>query len=369
MTDTSPEYTSFTIASALGDYAVSVHPSLVTSPAAARPYLDELGSDYVIVADARIVEIWADSTWLADKSRVIPFAASEEVKTLDGVQELYRAFTELKVRRSTVVVVMGGGVVQDTAGFACHTFLRGLKWWHLPTTLLSQADSSIGAKICLNHATSKNILGVFARADRILIDPQVLSTLPRNERASGCAELLKVFVMEGAEVFDSYAQDLDALLEPDPEVCARQISTGLMVKRSYIEEDEFDRGKRQLLNYGHEFGHALEATTHFGIPHGLAVAIGIDFANRLSQRRGRASAEFVARVDKVVQKLVRNLPVPEVRWADVLHHLGQDKKKQVGKYLTVVVAHSFGELEKLTDVTPEEAEEVAVESKHLRVIV
>ncbi len=309
----------------------------------------------------------AGSPWFADTSRVIPFVASEAVKTLDGVQELYRAFTDLQVRRSTTVVVVGGGVVQDTAGFACHTFLRGLKWWHLPTTLLSQADSSIGAKICLNYSTRKNILGVFARADRILIDPHVLGTLPRNERASGCAELLKVFVMEGADVFDSYARDLDALLEPVPEVCTQQIATALLVKKSYIEDDEFDRGKRQLLNYGHEFGHALEATTHFSVPHGLAVAIGIDFANRLSQRRGRATEAFVARVNEVVRNLISDLPVPTVRWVDLLHHLGQDKKKQVGKYLTVVVAHSFGDLEKLTDVTPEEAEEVAARLEHIRI--
>jgi 3-dehydroquinate synthase len=152
-----------------------------------------------------------------------------------------------------------------------------------------------------------------------------------------------------------------------PEVCTQQIATALLVKKSYIEDDEFDRGKRQLLNYGHEFGHALEATTHFSVPHGLAVAIGIDFANRLSQRRGRATEAFVARVNEVVRNLISDLPVPTVRWVDLLHHLGQDKKKQVGKYLTVVVAHSFGDLEKLTDVTPEEAEEVAARLEHIRI--
>ncbi|GIF08243.1 3-dehydroquinate synthase family protein [Actinoplanes siamensis] len=352
-------YRTFEVASALGDYAVSVHPSLLTSAEAARPYLAELAGDYVVVADSRIAELCSDSPWFADKSKVIPFVATEATKTLDGVQELYRAFTDLKVRRSTTVVVVGGGVTQDTAGFACQTFLRGLKWWHLPTTLLAQADSSIGAKICLNFSTSKNILGLFGRADRVLIDPQAVGSLPRNQRASGCAELLKVFVMRGADAFTAYAADLDALLDAESDACTRQITAGLLVKKGYIEEDEFDRGKRQLLNYGHEFGHALEATTHFQVPHGLAVAIGISFANRLSQHRGRASADFVAPVDEVVYRLVRDLPTPQVRWADLLHHLGQDKKKQVGKYLTVVVAHGFGDLEKLTDVTPGEAAEVA----------
>ena len=367
MTTTSPAYRSFGISSALGDYALTVHPSLLSSAEAARPYLDELASDYVVVADSRLPDLWPDSPWFADRARVIPFAASEAVKTLDGVQELYRAFTELKVRRSTTVVVVGGGVVQDTAGFACQTFLRGLKWWHLPTTLLSQADSCIGAKICLNLGPSKNILGLFGRADRILVDPGAVATLPRAERASGAAELLKVFVMEGADVVTSYAQDLDALLDGDVEVCTRQITTGLLVKKQYVEEDEFDKGRRQLLNYGHEFGHALEATAHFGVPHGLAVAIGIDFANRLSHHRGRADSAFVEQVGGLVRRLVRDLVVPDVRWADLLHHLGQDKKRQVGNNLTVVVAHSFGELEKLTDVTPEEAAEVASGLEHLRI--
>ncbi|MFI1185741.1 hypothetical protein [Streptomyces californicus] len=353
-----------TVASALGDYTVSVEPSLLTSAHTARPYIDQVAHDCVVVADAKVLELFPDSPWFADESRIIGLTAAETVKTLDGVQELYQAFVDRGVRRSTTVVVVGGGIVQDVAGFACHTFLRGVRWWYLPTTLLAQADSCIGAKTSLNHFTSKNILGTFARPDRVLIDPAVLSTLARVDRASGCGELLKVFLMKGREAFAPYARDLDALLDAEPGSCARHIAAGLAVKTEYIEEDEFDRGRRQLLNYGHEFGHALEAASDFAVPHGLAVALGIDFANRLACRRGGGDAEFVAEVGGVVSRLVAGLAVRRLRWADLLQHLGRDKKR-VGKDLTVVVAHRYGSLEKLIDVTREEAAAVAADLEHI----
>jgi 3-dehydroquinate synthase len=365
MTATMSAGRSLTVSSALGDYTVMVEPTLLTSAATARSYLDELGRDHVVVADTRLLELYPDSPWFADDSRLILFTATETAKTLEGVQELYQAFVDRQVRRSTTVVIVGGGIVQDAAGFACHTFLRGVTWWYLPTTLLAQADSCIGAKTSLNHFTSKNILGAFARPARVLIDPEVLGTLSRLDRASGCGELLKVFVMKGTEDFVPYARDVEALLDARSAASARHIAAGLAVKTSYIEDDEFDRGRRQLLNYGHEFGHALEAATDFAVPHGLAVAIGIDFANRLSHRRGGAREEFVAEVGEVVRALVDGLPVPELRWADLLHHLARDKKR-VGKELTVVVAHAFGDLEKLTDVTREEAEAVAAGLEHIR---
>ncbi|MBM7775515.1 3-dehydroquinate synthase [Actinokineospora baliensis] len=347
-----------TVSSALGDYPVTVHAGVLTSAAASRSYLDELGPDHVVVADSRVLRLYPGSPWFLDESRVIPFTAHETAKTLDGVQALYQAFIDRRVRRSTTVVVVGGGIVQDAAGFACHTFLRGVNWWYLPTTLLAQGDSCIGAKTSLNHFTSKNILGVFARPGRVLVDPEVLATLTRVERASGCGELLKVSVMSGPEAFTAHAADLEAVLAADPDACARQIEAGLATKITYIEDDEFDRGRRQLLNYGHEFGHALEAATNFEVPHGLAVAIGVDFANRLSAGRGRATSDFVAKVAVVTRALVTDERVPRLRWAALLHHLARDKKR-VGKDLTVVVAHGFGRMEKLTDVTPAEAREVA----------
>ncbi|EGE39620.1 3-dehydroquinate synthase [Streptomyces sp. SID4928] len=342
-----------TVSSALGAYEVTIAAGLVTDPARSSRLFSEAG-DPVVVVDERVRALHPGLPWFSDPDRIIELRAEEDTKTLAGAARLYDAFSARNLRRTGTVVVIGGGIIQDVAGFACNSFLRGVPWWFLPTTLLAQADSCIGAKTSLNYAAGKNLLGAFARPDRILVDPLLLRTLDRRDLASGCGELLKVFIMGGREHFDRFAGGLGSLLDADPEVCTAQIHAALALKADYVRQDEFDRGIRQLLNYGHEFGHALEAATQFAVPHGIAVALGIDFANRLASIRGSGSPDLAQAALAVAARLADHLDLPDVSWNELLHQLGRDKKR-VGKNLTVVLGHDFGRVAKHTDVTAEDA--------------
>ncbi|MEK7862885.1 MAG: 3-dehydroquinate synthase, partial [Chloroflexota bacterium] len=231
------------------------------------------------LVDARVAELHgADLRRVLASRSVLTIAATEAAKSLDRFPAYVERLVERGVRRGHVLVVVGGGITQDIACFLAATLLRGLEWRFYPTTLLAQADSCIGSKSSINVGEIKNVLGTFTPPSRIVIGGRVLATLDERDLRSGIGEMLKVHAIAGPDAFDRIAADYPRLLS-DPALLRSYIRASLEIKRRIIEEDEFDRGIRNVMNYGHSFGHAIESATAYAVPHGIAVTIGMDMAN------------------------------------------------------------------------------------------
>lgn len=194
--------------------------------------------------------------------------ATEEQKQYDNIGWIIEEFLNLRLKKDSHLVVIGGGVTQDIGCWISSVFMRGIEWSFVPTTLLSQADSCIGSKSSINFNNSKNLLGTFYPPTQIIINKRFRNTLLKQDIDSGISEIIKLLIIDNQ---DLQIKDLD-----------EAIYKALCIKRTYIELDEFDKGPRNILNYGHCFGHAIESTTGYTISHGIAVAMGMDLANMLS---------------------------------------------------------------------------------------
>jgi 3-dehydroquinate synthase len=246
---------------------------------AAREFV--AGSDAFLAADEGLLHAFA---WLAGP-RTIPLAAVESAKTLHAVADLVEALRDRGANRSSQLVAVGGGIVQDVATMAASVYMRGIRWTYCPTTLLGMVDSCIGGKSSINVGRYKNIAGNFHPPSRVVIDTDFCATLPLAQRVAGLCEAVKICFADTGTAFGDYLAlaaraDLPAgdLL---PEVIALSIST----KKRFIEEDEFDNGVRLHLNFGHTFGHALEAAGDFSISHGIAVGLGMLAALAFSEEQ------------------------------------------------------------------------------------
>lgn len=273
------------------------------------------------------------------------FEPSEDRKTLDEVQELVKWLVDAQARRGGRLVALGGGVIQDVTAFTASILYRGLDWVFVPTTLLAQADSCIGSKTSINVGGFKNIAGNFYPPSQVIIHPGFLDSLPDVEIRSGVGEMLHFYVYADSPMLEPIIADYDSLLE-DRGRLAPYIAESLRIKKSVIEVDEFDRGERNKFNYGHTFGHALEALTHFEIRHGQAVTVGMDLANYLSRQLGMLDPD----ADVALHSLIR-VNFPDYRWEALevgayVDLLKRDKKNTDGD-LTCILSRGRGRLEKV----------------------
>lgn len=234
-------------------------------------------------------------------STTILIEAVESKKSLHEVGRVIDALVANNIRRDHLLVAIGGGIVQDITCFISSVLLRGIPWVFIPTTLLSQADSCIGSKSSINTRSAKNILGTFNPPSNVYIWSEFLSTLAREEILSGVGEIIKVHAIDSVVKFDQLAADYDSVLA-DKTMLSNYIKSALQIKKKFIEEDEFDRGVRNIFNYGHSFGHAIEMATDFTIPHGIAVTIGMDMANFVAYKRGFLSQVDLERMHTLLQK-------------------------------------------------------------------
>jgi len=257
--------------------------------------------------------------------RTILIDAVEPSKSLHNIIPIFEQLVAARVRRDHMLVAIGGGIVQDITCFIASTLLRGMRWRFVPTTLLSQADSCIGSKSSINLGDTKNILGTFNPPDEIYIAPRFLGTLDEKEIRSGIGEILKVHAIDSPASFDRVAHAYPQMLK-DQAVLLTYIRSALLIKQRYIELDEFDRGVRNIFNYGHSFGHAIEAATHFGIPHGIAVTMGMDMANSIAVRRGLLPASQFARMHPVLRSNYLPFAKTNIPLAELLSALQKDKK-------------------------------------------
>lgn len=330
-----------------GPYNVTFSPDLLSdlSPLTA-------GQPHFLV-DANVARLYAQSLGpILQHPNTQIIEATEENKSIQNIIPVIEALVERKMRRDHVLVAIGGGIIQDITCFIASTFLRGVTWRFVPTTLLAQADSCIGSKSSINLGSVKNILGTFNPPQEIFICPSLLDTLEEKDVYSGIGEIIKVHAIEGAAAFDRLAADFDALAT-DRSVLLSYIRSALLIKQRFIEIDEFDQGIRNIFNYGHSFGHAIESATHFGMPHGVAVAMGMDMANRIAMWRGILPEAHYRRMHGVLRATYQafaNVPIPV---ETMLGALMKDKKNTSTSLVLILPVGENAEIQRV-HVPPDE---------------
>jgi len=255
---------------------------------------------------------------------VVP--AGEDQKSLDNAIRLYEQLTDAYAERSTLVLALGGGVVGDLSGFVAATYLRGVPFVQLPTTLLAQVDSSVGGKVAVDHGRLKNKIGAFHQPKLVIADTDTLKTLPKPELANGLAEAIKTALVRGKEFFLYLEQNVEKLKALDIAALEEAVFQCVRIKAEIVEKDERDAGLRNILNFGHTIGHAIESVSHFGVRHGEAVAVGMVAAARISNRMGLLSYNDVDRLISLIEKAGLPARMPELDTAEILEAMRHDKK-------------------------------------------
>lgn len=264
---------------------------------------------------------------------VLVLPDGEQYKQLDTISQIYDALLRGRHHRTTTLIALGGGVIGDMTGFAAATYQRGVNFIQIPTTLLSQVDSSVGGKTGVNHPSGKNMIGAFYQPRAVMIDTDVLNTLPAREFSAGMAEVIKYGLIRDTNFFTWLEKNISALMQRDRVTLEHAIETSCQIKAEIVGMDEREEGVRALLNLGHTFGHAIEAHTGYGQwLHGEAVASGMVIAATVSARRGWLTHEELGRIRNLL--LAAGLPIhpPTAMQAmDFLEKMQLDKKVMTGK--------------------------------------
>lgn len=235
------------------------------------------------LADKQIFKLYENDFAAIPSDKIFQIEASEEQKSFEALTPIFVWLLKNGLRRDGTLLVVGGGVLQDIGCFIASVLFRGVRWELVPTTLLAQCDSCIGSKSSINIQSYKNQIGTFYAPHRICLTYSVLKTLPWDEIRSGLGEVIKLHLLTGEKEFSELMDDLSHIRD-DEKILPKWIQSSLQIKKPYIEQDEFDKGVRNLLNYGHTFGHAYESATHYAIPHGIAVMLGMLTATYVSSR-------------------------------------------------------------------------------------
>jgi len=278
----------------------------------------------------------------------------EAMKNIDQAVKIYDFLIEHYVERNDVIVALGGGMVGDLAGFVAATFLRGLPWLQVPTSLMAMADASIGGKVAIDHRRGKNLIGAFYQPRLVLADIQTLATLPRCELISGWAEVIKYGLILDAEFFKLLEVNAEDLISLTPDITSKVITRSANIKAQVVAEDERETGKRIILNYGHTIAHGLETATKYErFLHGEAVAIGMMGAAKLSQRLGLLSQKAVECQKTLLEKFHLPVGCSGVKLPDVLAAMELDKKMR-SKAIQWVLLEDIGRAVIRSDVPKNE---------------
>lgn len=312
------------------------------------------GKQVLVVTNETIAPLYLEKVLQAlqgfAKVDSVQLPDGEAFKTLDTVNRVFDTLLEKRHDRSTTIIALGGGVIGDMSGFAAACYQRGVDFVQVPTTLLSQVDSSVGGKTGVNHPLGKNMIGAFYQPQLVLIDIDTLATLPDRELSAGIAEVIKYGMICDAPFFAWLEDNMDALLARDPQALAYAIERSCADKAAVVAEDERESGRRAILNFGHTFGHAIEAVQGYGNwLHGEAVAAGMVMAAELSLLRGWITAQDVARLRALLSKA--NLPQQspaDMRVDEYLQAMSVDKKVQDGK-LRLVLLKALGDAQIIDD--------------------
>lgn len=298
------------------------HVAIVTNTTVAPLYLDKL-SNTLQNAGVKVIPI------------ILP--DGEAYKNTETLNKIYDVLLQNRCERSTTLIALGGGVIGDLTGYAAATYLRGVPFIQIPTTLLSQVDSSVGGKTGINHPLGKNMIGAFYQPQVVLADIDTLKTLPPREFSAGMAEVIKYGLIRDAEFFDWLEANIDALMALDVNAISEAIYRSCHNKAEVVARDEHESGERALLNLGHTFGHAIENAMGYGVwLHGEAVAAGTMLAADLSQRMGWLTAAQVQRMHDLLSHAKLPLDAPKLGVEKYLDLMQMDKKVADGKIRLVL---------------------------------
>jgi 3-dehydroquinate synthase len=276
----------------------------------------------VIITDSNVREIYQRDFPPGD---VIEIGIGENIKNLDTVRFLYERLMAVEADRTSFIVGIGGGIVCDITGFVASTYLRGVRFGFVSSTLLSQVDASVGGKNGVNFGGYKNMVGIFNQPEFVICDMNLLKTLPNKERQNGLSEIVKHAALGDPELFSYLEEHYQEALDLDTTTIEKLVYDSVSIKSSIVNLDEKETGERRKLNFGHTFGHAFEKTS--GVSHGEAVSVGMVVASELSVKKGYLSSEDGKRIERLLQtlKLPTRFPFEGER---ILGALRKDKKRE-----------------------------------------
>ncbi|MBN2503682.1 MAG: 3-dehydroquinate synthase [Anaerolineales bacterium] len=291
----------------------------------------QIHTAYAIVSDENVSQYHLDPLLAAMnktdvKAAPIVIPSGEQQKSIDTAVKLWEQFLQAGLDRKSAVLALGGGVVGDLTGFAAAAYMRGIAWVSAPTSLLAMVDSSLGGKTGVNLAFGKNLVGAFYPPEMVVIDPALLETLPQAELINGMAEVVKHGVIADPVLFEMCARPLET---QDWEALVRRAAA---VKIRVVNQDPYEQGLRETLNFGHTVGHAIEALTHYGVKHGEAVAIGMVIETRLAENLGTAESGLTEQIIAVLEAVGLPTELPaSIEIDDLLVAMQSDKKKRAGR--------------------------------------
>ena len=332
----------------LGEQSYSIHigAGLISDSALIQSEIS--GERVLIVTNETVAPLYVDRLKQSLKDRsvdVIALPDGERYKTLDTLNTIFDILLTNQHNRNSTIIALGGGVVGDTAGFAAASYQRGIAFIQIPTTLLSQVDSSVGGKTGVNHALGKNMIGAFHQPRAVYIDTDTLQTLPKRELIAGLAEVIKHGALADRQYFEWLEQVVDDLLSADAETLTRTIKRSCELKAQIVASDEKETGTRALLNFGHTFGHAIESGLGYGEwLHGEAVGAGMVMAADLSCRLNMCSGEDALRLKSLIEKV--GLPIaPPMGLINEFVTLMQRDKKSSDQGMRFVLLREIGKAE------------------------
>lgn len=334
-------------------YPIKIEAGLLTQPGFFVPYIK--GPRAVIVTNETVAPLYLDKVVAAcgDKQTdVIVLPDGEQYKNLEQFEVVMTKLLEMRAARDTTLIALGGGVIGDLTGFAAASYQRGIPFIQVPTTLLSQVDSSVGGKTAVNHPLGKNMIGAFYQPIFVAIDISTLSTLPEREFSAGMAEVIKYGVIYDADFFSWLEENHQPLSSLANDTLEKAVFRCCEIKAEIVAQDEREGGIRALLNLGHTFGHAIEAEQGYGNwLHGEAVAAGIILACITAEHLGWCTASETRRVSELQQKFKLPITGPETMSCnDYLRHMARDKKVEAGT-IRFVIPQSIGKAVVTKEVT------------------
>lgn len=341
-------------------YPIQIGPGLLSAPDLIRSRI--AGRRAMIVSNETVAPLYLDRLRAAldgIEADAVVLPDGERYKTLDTLNLVYTALLERRHDRGTTLIALGGGVVGDITGFAAASYQRGVDFIQVPTTLLSQVDSSVGGKTGVNHPLGKNMIGAFHQPRTVIVDTDTLSTLPDRELSAGLAEIIKYGLIDDPGFFEWIEANVDRLRARETTALIHAIRRSCADKAAVVAEDERESGRRALLNLGHTFGHAIEAGMGYGVwLHGEAVGAGMVMAARMSQHLGWIDADALRRIERLIERA--GLPVEPPRgmaaaqWRDLM---SVDKKAQGGR-IRLVLLKGIGEAVVTADFADESLDAV-----------
>jgi 3-dehydroquinate synthase len=348
-----------------GSYEVIVGPGLL---AEAGRRLRDLGYSgrAAVISDSTVRGLYgpaveASLTTAGFSVALLDGPEREEQKSLDTAARLYEELTDFHAERNTPIVALGGGVVGDLAGFCAATYLRGVPLVQAPTTLLAQADSSLGGKTAVNHGQLKNKIGAFYQPQLTISDTSTLRTLSPGQVGDGLAEIIKHGAIRDAGFFARLENDMERVVALDDEMLEQVVARSAEIKAAVVEHDELDLGLRNILNYGHTIGHALETVSDFALNHGQAVSIGMVAAARISRAMGLLDTADVTRLRELLARAGLPTGMPGLEPSQVLDAMQYDKKIASGR-VRFVLLRAIGDVFVTEDVEPALVAEVLGEA-------